>query len=60
MVKAAGSVLSTGVIASCSSRKTEDESRLEVEKQELPGQERFKAGFKAHLYSIAPGPADVN
>lgn len=31
-----------------------------MEKQELPGQERFKAGFKAHLYSIAPGPADVN
>lgn len=31
-----------------------------MEKQELPGQERFKAGFKARLYSTAPGSADVN
>lgn len=31
-----------------------------MEKQELPGQKRFKAGFKAYLHSVAPGTVDVN
>lgn len=54
MVKAAGPVLSADVVPSCSVEGWRTRAGWEWGSRNFPGQECFKAGFKAHLRGIEP------